>query len=247
MGWATLQDIRELPLWKNHHAVVLYSYIAMAADYSTRETKRSIRTMARQCQMTVGAVRHALGQLQRSGLIEVYSTAAQTTCVLPSPKSKPAGVTWDQAADIIRENLDNIARTMQLPTMTVETIAREFCSRQELSGKTWKDSRDLLSHLVNWYYRQPTKQVAKLATQSRQLEAAAEEEQRKKQAWEAQWMQNYDYYRETIAKSEKVRDYKRLPDGSPATAEQIAWAIDFLSHPKTQRARQVYAELGHPL
>lgn len=244
MGWATLQDIRELPLWRNHNAVVLYSYIAMAADYSTRETKRSIRTMARQCLMTVGAVRHALGQLQRAGLVEVYSTAAQTTCVLPSPKSKPAGVTWDQAADIISQNIDNIAKTMQLPTTTVETIAREFCSRQEMAGKTWKDARDLCSHLVNWYYRQPTKQATKLATQSRQLEAAAEEEKRKKAAEEKLWLERWEWFESTHHKSLHVARHHELPDGTPATPEQIAWAEEWLSSDKTRRQIAKYATFG---
>ena len=235
MGWTTIQDIRELPLWKNHHAVVLYSYIAMSSDYTTRETKRSIRTMARHCQLSVAAVRHALSQLQRAGLVECYATAAQTTCVLPAANRKPAGVTIDQAAALLNENLDNIARTLQLSAQRTAAIISKFCERQELAGKTWKDSRDLCSHLVNWWYRQPKQVTAAVSdTVTEQQRNDAESYERKRHAW----MEALPAWRE------EIRQLRAIQADTAASADERAKATAELESGNAKYAITQYAKYG---
>lgn len=74
MRYTTVIDISEMPdIYKNQHARVLYLHLALKSGYHDADRDRikiSIRILAGTVGLTVSAVRHALQQLEKAGLVK---------------------------------------------------------------------------------------------------------------------------------------------------------------------------------
>lgn len=72
MRYTTIIDITEFPvIWRNPNAARLYFFMAMKCGYHDDDRdvlEMSLRTMAGQTDLTLSAIRNALGQLQKAGL-----------------------------------------------------------------------------------------------------------------------------------------------------------------------------------
>lgn len=73
MRYTTIIDIRELPaIYRNVNARLVYLHMVLASgyhDHDRDQTEISIRRISYETNLTVSAVRHALGCLERAGLI----------------------------------------------------------------------------------------------------------------------------------------------------------------------------------
>lgn len=133
--------------------------------------------------MTLSALRHALKQLQRDGLIIVKTTRLYTYVTIPNEDENSQLVTDPLVS--LRRHHDQIERTLECNPGTCNVFFELFLQTQELAGKKWKDERDLVSHFCNWYMKNSDR-VQKLAKQRevqlmRQCEAEARRQQREAQ------------------------------------------------------------------
>lgn len=73
MRYTTIIDIRELPaIYRNVNARLVYLHMVLASGYHDNDrdqTDISIRRISYETNLTISAVRHALGCLERAGLI----------------------------------------------------------------------------------------------------------------------------------------------------------------------------------
>lgn len=73
MRYTTIIDIRELPaIYRNVNARLVYLHMVLASGYHDNDrdqTNISIRRISYETNLTISAVRHALGCLERAGLI----------------------------------------------------------------------------------------------------------------------------------------------------------------------------------
>ena len=73
MRYTTIIDIRELPaIYRNVNARLVYLHMVLASGYHDNDrdqTEISIRRISYETNLTISAVRHALGCLERAGLI----------------------------------------------------------------------------------------------------------------------------------------------------------------------------------
>lgn len=73
MRYTTIIDIRELPaIYRNVNARLVYLHMVLASGYHDNDrdqTEISIRRISYETNLTISAVRHALGSLERCGLI----------------------------------------------------------------------------------------------------------------------------------------------------------------------------------
>lgn len=130
--------------------------------------------------MTLSALRHALKQLQRDGLIIVQTTRLYTYVTIPNEDENGQLVTDPLIS--LRIHHDQIERTLEVSPGSCNVYFERFLQTQELAGKKWKDERDLVSHFCNWYIKN-AQRVQKQAKQRevqqmRQSEAEARRLQR---------------------------------------------------------------------
>lgn len=73
MRYTTIIDIRELPaIYRNVNARLVYLHMVLASGYHDNDRDQmeiSIRRLSYETNLTISAVRHALGCLERAGLI----------------------------------------------------------------------------------------------------------------------------------------------------------------------------------
>lgn len=73
MRYTTIIDIRELPaIYRNVNARLVYLHMVLTSGYHDNDrdqTEISIRRISYETNLTISAVRHALGCLERAGLI----------------------------------------------------------------------------------------------------------------------------------------------------------------------------------
>lgn len=137
MRYTTVIDISELQgLYRNKNARLVYLHLALKSGYhdDDRDTiSVSIRSLARDADVSVSAVRHALLQLEKNGLLQhdgerwrVKKWILDTT---PTPRPKK-----EQAKDIT-----NAGQMVQRRDAEAEQYARKqeaaiaACTREELT------------------------------------------------------------------------------------------------------------------
>jgi len=72
-----IKNMREYPCYANVNARLLYLHLACLVDFTTYQTARSLRQLAYDLGIGLEAVRHAMRQLERDGLIATH-VATQT-------------------------------------------------------------------------------------------------------------------------------------------------------------------------
>lgn len=70
--WVRIQDMRQAPSYASRNARLVYLHIAMSVDIDTYTCAKSYRQLARELDMTLGEVRHAVRQLEADGLIATH-------------------------------------------------------------------------------------------------------------------------------------------------------------------------------
>lgn len=183
MRYARLPDILHTRSYKNPHALKLLYYVTMQRDYESNTLISTYNKLAMATDMTLSALRHALKQLQRDGLIIVETTRLYTYVTIPNEEENRSQVT--DPLITLRRYHDKIENTLEVSPGTCNLFFDIFLQTQELAGKKWKDERDLVSHFCNWYMKN-AERVQKQSKQRevqhmRQCEAEARRQQREAQ------------------------------------------------------------------
>lgn len=183
MRYARLPDILHTRSYKNPHALKLLYYVTMQRDYNNNTLISTYNKLAMATDMTLSALRHALKQLQRDGLIIVETTRLYTYVTIPNEEDNRTQVT--DPLITLRRHHDQIERTLEVSPGTCNVFFELFLQTQELAGKKWKDEKDLVSHFCNWYMKnadRAQKQAKQREVQHmRQCEAEARRQQREAQ------------------------------------------------------------------
>ena len=87
--YIVISDISRCPCYNNVNARLLYLHVACRVDTSTYTYAQSLRSLAWEVGMTIDAVRHALKQLQRDGLITTQVAPHQPTQYAPQHAPQP--------------------------------------------------------------------------------------------------------------------------------------------------------------
>lgn len=179
MRYAILPDILHTRSFRNAHALKLLYYVTMQRDYSNNTLITTYSKLAMATDMTLSALRHALKQLQREGLIIVETTRLYTYVTIPNEEENRQHITDPLMS--LRRHTAAIERSLDASPGTTNIFFDLFLQSQELAGKKWKDEKDLVSHFCNWYM----KNADRLKRQARQREAQhqreCEAEERRKQ------------------------------------------------------------------
>lgn len=183
MRYARLPDILHTRSFRNPHALKLLYYVTIQRDYSNNTLITTYNRLSMATDMTLSALRHALKQLQRDGLVIVETTRLYTYVTIPNEDENSQLVTDPLIS--LRRNHDKIERTLEVSPGSCNVYFDMFLQTQELAGKKWKDERDLVSHFCNWYMKNQGR-VQKQAKQRevqhmRQCEAEARRLQREAQ------------------------------------------------------------------
>ena len=183
MRYARLPDIIHTRSFRNSHALKLLYYVTLQRDYSNNTLITTYNRLSMATDMTLSALRHALKQLQRDGLVIVETTRLYTYVTIPNEDDNSQLVTDPLIS--LRRNHDKIERTLEVSPGTCNVFFELFLQTQELAGKKWKDEKDLVSHFCNWYMKN-AERVQKQAKQRevqhmRQCEAEARRLQREAQ------------------------------------------------------------------
>lgn len=156
--------------------------------------------------MTLSAVRHALKQLQRDGLVIVETTRLYTYVTIPNEEENRSQVT--DPLITLRRHHESIERTLEVSPGTCNFFFEIFLHTQELAGKKWKDEKDLVSHFCNWYMKNAVRVQKQAKQREEQLKRESEAEERRKQreaqqAAQAQQAINAVSYEEYLQMREK--------------------------------------------
>lgn len=87
--YIVISDISRCPCYKNVNARLLYLHIACRLDTSTYTYAQSLRNLAWEVGMTVDAVRHAIKQLERDGLVTTQIAPHLPTQYAPQHAPQP--------------------------------------------------------------------------------------------------------------------------------------------------------------
>lgn len=155
MRYTTVIDISDMPeVYRNQAARLLYIHMALCAGYHDDDrdlVRQSLRVMAVRAGLTLSAVRHALGLLQRAGLVtregEAWRVRKWFVDTPPTPRRQPKD---RRAAHEASSIADNAERQISEYQANVLRAVREM-TRDEL--QTWLDElregRSLRHHGVN--------------------------------------------------------------------------------------------------
>lgn len=152
MRYTTVIDISDMPeVYRNQAARLLYIHMALCAGYHDDDrdlVRQSLRVMGVRAGLTLSAVRHALGLLQRAGLVsregEAWRVKKWFVDTPPTPRRQPKD---RRAAHEASSIADNAERQLNEWQATVMRAVREM-TRDEL--ETWldelRDGRSLRHH-----------------------------------------------------------------------------------------------------
>lgn len=155
MRYTTVIDISDMPeVYRNQAARLLYIHMALCAGYHDDDrdlVRQSLRVMAARAGLTLSAVRHALGLLQRAGLVtrecEAWRVKKWFVDTPPTPRRQPKD---RRAAHEASSIADNAERQLNEWQANVLRAVREM-TRDEL--ETWLDElregRSLRHHGAN--------------------------------------------------------------------------------------------------
>lgn len=145
-------DISDMPeVYRNQAARLLYIHMALCAGYhddDRDQVRQSLRVMAVRTGLTLSAVRHALGLLQRAGLVsregDVWRVKKWFVDTPPTPRRQPKD---RRAAHEASSIADDAERQLSEWQASVLRAVREM-TRDEL--ETWlgelRDGRNLAHH-----------------------------------------------------------------------------------------------------
>ncbi len=145
-------DISDMPeVYRNQAARLLYIHMALCAGYHDDDrdlVRQSLRVMAARAGLTLSAVRHALGLLQRAGLVtregEAWRIKKWFVDTPPTPRRQPKDRRAAHEATIIADNAERQLNEWQA---NVLRAVREM-TRDEL--ETWlaelREGRSLGHH-----------------------------------------------------------------------------------------------------
>ena len=189
MRYARLPDIIHTRSFRNPHALKLLYYVTLQRDYSNNTLISTYTKLAMATDMTLSALRHALKQLQRDGLIIVQTTRLYTYVTIPNDDENSLQVTDPLMS--LRRHHDQIERTLEVSPGSCNVYFDSFLQTQALAGKKWKEERDLVSHFCNWYLKNAgrVKRQAKERDLQQQRESEAEERRQQREAWKAEYEQ----------------------------------------------------------
>lgn len=152
MRYTTIIDISDIPeVYRNQAARLLYIHLALAAGYHDEDrdlVKQSLRVMAWRVGLTLSAVRHALGLLQKAGLVskdgEAWRVKKWFVDTPPTPRRQPKDRKAAHEASSLVDRYDEELRKWR---ENVERAVREM-TRDELAA--WldelRDGRSLRHH-----------------------------------------------------------------------------------------------------
>lgn len=152
MRYTTIIDVGEMPaVYRNHNARLLYLHMVLRSGWHDADRDlldASIRSLAMGAGLTVSATRHALGILERAGLVKRTGTVWQVRKWIleetPTPRPRTRKQ-QQQAEQTAQQRQDNERRERE---NEVEAIRRQ---QQWDAGKT--------SYMV-WYEQQQAKAAA---------------------------------------------------------------------------------------
>lgn len=152
MRYTTVIDISDMPeVYRNQAARLLYIHMALCAGYHDDDrdlVRQSLRVMAARAGLTLSAVRHALGLLQRAGLVsregEAWKVKKWFVDTPPTPRRQPKD---RRAAHEASSIADDYERQLSEWRAKVVRAVREM-TRDEL--ETWlaelREGRSLRHH-----------------------------------------------------------------------------------------------------
>ena len=179
MRYARLPDIIHTRSFRNPHALKLLYYVTLQREYSNNTLITTYNRLSMATDMTLSALRHALKQLQRDGLVIVQTTRLYTYVTIPNEDENRPQVTDPLIS--LRRHVAAIERTLEVSPGSCNAFFDIFLQTQNLAGKKWKDEKDLVSHFTNWY----VKNAERVKRQARQREVQhmreCEEEARRQQ------------------------------------------------------------------
>lgn len=185
MRYAKLPDILHTRSFRNPHALKLLYYVTMQRDYSTNTYITTYMKLSMVTDMTISAVRHALKQLARDGLVQIETTRLYTYITIPNEEENRQQITDPLLS--LRRHSDAIERSLDAPHGSLHLFFDIFLQSKELSGKKWKDEKDLVSHFCNWYMKNAdrVKRQARQREVQHMRECEADERRKQREAQQA--------------------------------------------------------------
>lgn len=126
MRYTTIIDIRELPaIYRNVNARLVYLHMVLASGYHDNDrdqTEISIRRISYETNLTISAVRHALGCLERAGLIS------------------RTGITWTVKKFVLETSITPRVRS-EKKRREAENAARAKAIQEEQEQREKEESR----------------------------------------------------------------------------------------------------------
>lgn len=129
MRYTTIIDIRELPaIYRNVNARLVYLHMVLASGYHDNDrdqTEISIRRISYETNLTISAVRHALGCLERAGLISRN------------------GITWHIRKFVLEKPISPRIRS-EKKRQQAENLERERIIREENETREKEEKRRVI-------------------------------------------------------------------------------------------------------
>lgn len=154
MRYTTVIDITEIPMvYRSPNVRLLYLHMALRCGYHSDDRdlcSLSIRRMAFDCRLTVSAVRHALLQLEKYGLLKrvedgyLVKKYVEPEKVPSRPKQSPSRASQDVTQRLRQADLE-----AEQYARKVESVVRQ-CTVEELQAwaQELADGRSLRHHGV---------------------------------------------------------------------------------------------------
>lgn len=146
MRYTTIIDILEYPtIRRSSNAMLLYMYMALRAGWHDADRDlldESIRQLASHAGLTISATRHALGLLQRAGLLARTGSVWRVVKWVPeqSVTSRPKTARQQQA-------IEREAERIRLREQQEREAAIERQRRQQMQAQGTSDYENYLNNL----------------------------------------------------------------------------------------------------
>lgn len=139
--YVIISDISRCPCYSNINARLLYLHIACRIDTSTYDYAQSLRRLALETGLSLDAVRHALRQLVRDGLVTTQVTPHIATQY--APQATPQATTHIHIVTIKDLQQTNTTSSTTANTTASTTANTTECATQkkELNNQTITHSR----------------------------------------------------------------------------------------------------------
>lgn len=187
MRYARLPDLIHTRSFRNPHALKLLYYVTIQRDYQSNILISTYNKMAMATDMTLSALRHALKQLERDGLVTIQTTRLYTIITIPNEEENRSTITDPLIS--LRRHHDAIERSLDVSPGSTNLYFDIFLQQQQLSGKKWIDEKDLVSHFCNWYLKNSARiqKQAKERDLQQQRQSEAEERRQQREAQQAEY------------------------------------------------------------